>query len=408
MSQVKATKKSFLISFLTWFALFYIVLWGLEKWLVTEPEPQAGPLEARLLDQKLVLGQVAVARFTNQDQVPYQWTGWCEQDQTNPEISRVVNGQTLPIFSAENCPETSQSVVIPAGEKRDISFLPITAAIFTEAGEYQFQWTWEAQGVEPTSLVLGLSYVEPGLFRQLFRALITQPLFNILVFLVEHLPGHSLGWAIILLTILVRLILWGPNQKALKSQRQLQILQPKIEALRQKYQGNQQQMALKMMELYKTHQINPLSSLWPILLQLPIMLGVYLVIKDGLSPHLSYLLYDFHQDLDWSLVNSFFVIWDLTQPEWIVLPILVGVAQWIALWLSFRRQKNSPAPLPSTMQKMQGFMQWGLPVMIAFFTATFPAGVGLYWLVSTVFGVGQQWWINYRLDQTFEAHRKVD
>jgi YidC/Oxa1 family membrane protein insertase len=258
---------------------------------------------------------------------------------------------------------------------------------------------------------------EAGWIRKAFRLVITQPLFNGLVFFIETLPTHSLGWSIILLTLIVRILLFLPNQKAMKSQRKLQKLQPHIQSLRKKHKDNQQAVAMETMALYKKHKINPMSSCLPMLLQMPFLIGIYLVVKDGLSPHLNHLLYPFHANVDLSIVDTSFMGLNLEVPNIWVLPVLVAAAQFMAIKLSLaaakkqqpakeveskkdKSDKKEKAPdMAEQMEQMQKMMLWMLPLMIGFFTATFPAAVGIYWLTSTVFGIGQQKLVNYQLDK---------
>ena len=148
---------------------------------------------------------------------------------------------------------------------------------------------------------------------------------------------------------------------------------------------------------------------------MPFLIGIYLVVKDGLSPHLSHLLYGFHADVDLSIVDTQFFGLDLEVPDIFVLPILVAVAQFIAIKLSLlaakknqvektlekkKSKKVDDAPdMMEQMEQMQKMMLWLLPLIIGFFTATFPAAVGIYWLTSTVFGIGQQKLVNWQLDR---------
>ena len=173
-------------------------------------------------------------------------------------------------------------------------------------------------------------------------------------------------------------------------------------------------LAMETMALYKKHKINPMSSCAPMLLQMPFLIGIYLVVKDGLSPHLNHLLYPFHSGVDLSIVDTNFLGLNLEIPNIWVLPVLVAVAQFIAIKLSMSAAKKQQGPkivekkketkdkspdMAEQMEQMQKMMLWMLPLMIGFFTATFPAAVGIYWLTSTVFGIGQQKLVNWQLDK---------
>ena len=147
------------------------------------------------------------------------------------------------------------------------------------------------------------------------------------------------------------------------------------------------------------------------LIQLPIMIGVYWIVRDGISPHLSYLLFSFLSDVDLTSFDEIFLGLDLTRRNLYVLPVIVAVAQWGAVKLSMvraakKRSQNTNAKTPSQMEQMNTMMLWVMPVMMGFFTATFPAAVGIYWFTSTIFGIGQQWLVNHLLNKP-EVVRKV-
>ena len=112
---------------------------------------------------------------------------------------------------------------------------------------------------------------------QFYNLILYQPLFNLLIFLYNLIPWHDLGIAIIVLTIVIKVVLWPLSGKALKSQKALQSLQPKIEDLKAQYKDDKEGMSRAMMALYKTEKINPFSSCLPLLIQLPfLMLQQYL------------------------------------------------------------------------------------------------------------------------------------
>lgn len=148
---------------------------------------------------------------------------------------------------------------------------------------------------------------------------------------------------------------------------------------------------------------------------MPFLLGIYFVVRDGVRPQFEHLLYSFQSGIDLSLVDNAFFGLDLSVPDMFVLPVIVGLAQFAAMKLAIpstpkepdtkavsKKGKKKPANEPdmaAQMQQMQKMMVWIMPIMIAFFTATFPAGVGIYWLTSTIFGIGQQKLVNWQLDR---------
>lgn len=147
---------------------------------------------------------------------------------------------------------------------------------------------------------------KPGAFRTLLSTLVYQPIYNLFVGLITFLPGHSLGWAIIIVTLIIRLILLVPQHHMLESQKKMQKIQPKIKALQKEYKGDQAQLGMKMMELYKTEGVNPMGPIIPLLIQMPILIGLYWVISEINDPSNFYHLYRIFADFNPTEISTFF------------------------------------------------------------------------------------------------------
>lgn len=213
-------------------------------------------------------------------------------------------------------------------------------------------------------------------------------LLNTLVVFYNFIP--DVGLVIIILTILIRLILAPSFGKSIKNQQVLTALQPKINEIREKFKTDQQSQASAMMALYKEHKVNPFSSCLPLLIQLPIMISLYFVFTKALSGNLEG-LYSFVQKPE-SLSPMFLGILDLSKPNW-VLAILAGLSQF---WQSklMTPNKNNASATDTTQKIMSMQMTYMLPIISVVIAWNFPAGLPLYWVVSTIFGVGQQYIIN--------------
>src|SRR6185369_17930108 len=124
------------------------------------------------------------------------------------------------------------------------------------------------------------------MFLHLYNDIIYRPILNLLVYLYNVLPGHDIGVVIILVTIVIRLILAPFMHKSLKSQKAMNALQPRLTELRDKHKNDKEAQAKAMMELYKEHKVNPLSSCLPLLIQLPILIALYQVLAHSLRGHL--------------------------------------------------------------------------------------------------------------------------
>ncbi len=232
---------------------------------------------------------------------------------------------------------------------------------------------------------------------QFFRALITKPFLNFLVFVASFLPDHNLGVAIVVLTLLVKFLLFLPTQHALEGQKKMQLLQPKIDEIRQKYKGNAQKVNEETMKLWKDNKINPFQSCLPVLLQFPVLIGLFYVIRDSsvltLSKEFLYPVYahvPFH-------FGTQFLGFDLTKPSIIVFPVLLVVLQFLQMKLTFhiaKNKKTTDAPPDPSQVMQQRMMLYVLPLMIGFFAFRFPTAVRVYWAVSTLFAIGQQLIVN--------------
>jgi YidC/Oxa1 family membrane protein insertase len=223
-------------------------------------------------------------------------------------------------------------------------------------------------------------------------------------------PYNDLGLAIILLTILIRTILLIPSQKALKSQRKMNELQPKLAKIKEKYKDNQEMIAKETMALWKEYKVNPFGSCLPLLIQFPVLIALFYVIQNGLNPDNSYLLYEPLKHFSLHNINIIFLgILNLTKINNFILPLIVGGLQFLQMKLTLvtKKDKKAQDKQDKTEKKAQGSememagktMMYVMPVMIALFTASVPAGVGLYWSVSTTYGIVQQLVVNKQVDE---------
>ncbi len=346
---------------------------------------------------------------------------------------------SLDVFSVENS-GTSQEIVKPielSGSVKDcrplaeiapnasvtIDLQPWKYALFGNEGTYELRVPASVVSTTGTGssmsgatlsaprqdvLVARFTIGQPGAFTKIFRTFITAPFLNALILIAGFLPGHNLGWAIVILTLLVKLILFLPTQHAMEGQKKMQLLQPKLDALKKKYPNDAAKVQQETMKLWAEYKINPLQSCLPTLIQFPVLIGLFYTIRDG--SHLEYsrhLIYSFYQHLDWSFGTHFFGL-DLLKPNIWVMPVLLVVLQHLQMRLAFALQNRKkakadvidvgadgkPVEPASSMQMQQQIMLYGLPLMIGFFALRSPAAVAVYWGVSTLFGIGQQMIVN--------------
>ena len=162
-------------------------------------------------------------------------------------------------------------------------------------------------------------------FISAFNIILYQPLFNALVLFYKYLPGNDFGIAIIVLTILTKLIISPFAVQGIKSQKVLQELQPKVQEIQKKFGKDKEKQAKALMELYKNEKVNPLSGCLPLLIQLPIFIALYRLFWNGFQAEQMQHLYSFISNP--GVINtSFLGILDLSQPS-VILAILTGILQ---------------------------------------------------------------------------------
>lgn len=225
-------------------------------------------------------------------------------------------------------------------------------------------------------------------FASAFNVILYQPLFNALILIYAYLPGHDFGLSIIILTILIKFILYPLGVQAIRSQKAMAQLQPKLKEIQEKFKNDKEQQTRATMELYKTEKINPLSGCLPLLVQLPILLGLYRVFWRGFGASQMHFLYSFVPNPD-PINTTFLGLMDLSHAS-VILAVLTGIAQFIQSKMVTPKQKAAKGS--SDMgQMMQKQMLYLLPVFTVFILWKMPAAIGLYWLTTTLFTIVQQY-----------------
>ncbi len=297
-----------------------------------------------------------------------------------------------------NC--KAQTIVLKSSEESNISLKNWKHRLFGEIGQYQIRHPvivnqQEQELVSNIFTISARSFLgkiwDEGLYRPIYNSL------------TNIFPFKSLAIGIILLTLIIRFILYFPSKKALHSQKKLQDIQPKLKEIQHKYKGNQERIALETMKLWKENKVNPFGSCLPILIQMPVLIALFYVIQDGLNPDNINLLYQPIQNIKLTEINPIFLgILNLTKNNTLFLPIIIGGLQFFQMKLSLPKKNESKQlvnqketnPKANELVMMNNMMLYFMPIMIAIFTASLPSGVGLYWGVSTIFSIGQQVLIN--------------
>lgn len=212
-----------------------------------------------------------------------------------------------------------------------------------------------------------------------FFTFIAKPMFTFLQF-IQSFVGNW-GWSIVILTIIIKLILFPLSYKGMVSMNKLKELAPKMKDIQAKYKDDKQRQSAAMMELYKKHGANPMGGCLPLILQIPVFFAIYRVLLNAIE-----------------LKGAQWILWvhDLAEMDpYFVLPILMGASMFI-------QQKITPNTMQDEMQKKIFQM---LPVIFTFFFLWFPAGLTLYWFINNVFTIAQQYYINSMFDKQKTAKK---
>ena len=216
--------------------------------------------------------------------------------------------------------------------------------------------------------------VDYGIF-----TVIAAPLFWLLKWL--HGILGNWGWAIIVMTIMIKAAFYPLNAAAARSMGKMKLLAPKMKALQEQYKDDKQQLQIKMMEMYKTEKINPLGGCLPIVVQIPVFIALYWVLLSAVE-----------------LRQAPWILWihDLSAPDpYFVLPVLYAITAYLQV-------KLSPTPISDPMQaKIMQIMPIAFSVLFIFF----PSGLVLYWLVNNILQIAQQARMNSVLEK--EAAAKI-
>ena len=204
---------------------------------------------------------------------------------------------------------------------------------------------------------------------------IAKPLGVLLNFLYGIVNNY--GIAIILFTIVIKLVLLPLTIQQLKQTKQMNELQPKLKELQEKYKNDKEKLNVKTMELYKEYKVNPVGGCLPLLIQLPIIFGLFAVLREPIK-------YIADPAFTQAVNEAFLWIPNLSEPDKIVLPVLAAITTYFSM--------NSTSTGPVQNQTMKT-MNMVFPVMILWWGRSFPAGLTLYWVVSNAFQMAQQYFM---------------
>lgn len=228
---------------------------------------------------------------------------------------------------------------------------------------------------------------------QLFHAVIYDPLYNGLVFLVGIIPTHDVGLAVIALTIVARVIIYPLSKRAIETQMAMKKIAPEVEKIKEQYKDNREEQGRAIFALYRERDVHPFASFGLLLIQFPVLIGLYWVFYAGGLPNVDLgLLYSF-VDAPANINMEFLGVIDMGKRS-MLLAILAGVTQLVYSRLSMGprgSQTATEATLSSDMAKSFDLQaRYVLPVIIGVIGYTITAAAPLYWVASNLFMIGQE------------------
>lgn len=233
----------------------------------------------------------------------------------------------------------------------------------------------------------------------IFNIAIYQPLYNGLIFLYNLFP--DLGVAIILLTLIIRIMLISLSKKSIESQKKMQEIQPEIKKLQEKYKNDKPKQSQAIIQLYKEKKINPASGCLPMIVQLVILIALYRVFLAGINFNGDgHQLYFFIKNPE-NINHLAFGLIDITKSNLFLAFIAAGLQFWQTKMLMTKNKKTEIAKIkPNESEKepdfsaiMQKQMLYMGPILTFIFGAKFSAGLPIYWITTTLFMIGQQYWV---------------
>lgn len=317
------------------------------------------------------------ASYGNPGHTKYQKVSFKEMAKRNLQVEGVAGGwvamQEHYFLTAWIPAATDKSLFYTRFMEETFTIGAVSQPITIEPGKSHAMGSKLYLGPEDTEK---LAHLAPGLDMTVdygFFWFISSPLFK-LMSLIYSVIGNW-GWAIVLVTLLIKLAFYRLSARSYRSMAGMRKLQPKLLALKERYADDKAKLSQATMELYRQEKVNPLGGCLPILLQIPVFIGLYWVLLESVE-----------------LRQAPFILWlaDLSVADPLhVLPLIMGATMLI-------QQRLNPAPPDPVQAKMMMF----LPILFTGLFWSFPAGLVLYWIVNNTLSILQQWYITRKYGQT--------
>lgn len=236
----------------------------------------------------------------------------------------------------------------------------------------------------------------------MFETILVKPIYNLFISIVGIVPDHDAGLAIVALTLLMRLVLYPVFTASIRTQMGMSAMQGDLELIKEKHKDDKETLAREQMLLFKKHKVNPLAGFGALFIQLAVIIALYFALfREGFPAVDTALLYSFvsHPGV---ISTSLFGLLDLLTPKHLLLALLVGLTQYFVIRLTVRRTPN-PHPVGSDKEAVtrmqQNMMLYFMPLVMAVTSYFFIAAVGIYFLASNVFSLGQEYLIRRQIQK---------
>ncbi|HEV7449079.1 MAG TPA: YidC/Oxa1 family membrane protein insertase [Candidatus Paceibacterota bacterium] len=226
----------------------------------------------------------------------------------------------------------------------------------------------------------------------MFTTFLVQPIYNLFVFLMGLMPHGDAGLAIIAMTLLMRAVLYPVFTSSIRTQMGMAAMQPELDAATEKYKDDKEALTRERMALLKKHKVNPFAGFGALIIQLVVLIALYFALfREGFPVIKTALLYSFvHAPAEVS--TTLFGLLNLLAPHHIILALLVGATQYLAIRLTLRRTPSPAHPDKEAAHRLQSqMMQYFMPALMAVVSYTFPAAVGIYFITGNLVSLGQEW-----------------
>lgn len=214
------------------------------------------------------------------------------------------------------------------------------------------------------------------------------PLYNALIFLSALSPAYDLGIAVVVLTVLVKFLILPLSHSSIKTQKKLKEIEPHVKKIKEQYKDKQEEQAVKIMNLYKEHGVNPFSTIFLLFIQLPIFIALYYIFNHNIDLA-SPVIFSFNL-IPESINMMFLGLIDLSQKN-LSLAVLVGLTQFVQTKLSVpelpKTQQKNPSFAEDFTRSMNWQVKYFLPIFIVFVASSLNAAVSVFWITSNVFSI---------------------